>query len=74
MSRVATEIEIDERPVCPRCGGRMNAGVAMVCGPGVSGSIELPPVCASETCRVTGQRERDDAAIAKAIAAGVIDP
>lgn len=65
-----TEVVIDERPKCPRCGEPMNAGVAFVCGRGFSQAFDLPPVCESLAC----QQRRNEDAIARAIAAGVIDP
>lgn len=71
MSR---EVEFDERPRCPRCGGPMDQRFALACGRGgFSEQIPLPPSCADRECGRAGQAERDEAAIARAIAAGVID-
>lgn len=56
--------------VCPDCGGPLKlGGYALACGP-TGGRIKLPDYCASRECA----RARDDAAIARAVAAGVIDP
>lgn len=68
---------VDER--CSRCDGPMeeDAGFAIVCGPdGAGGMIDLPVVrrCADEDCRRAVQAERDEAAIARAVASGVITP
>jgi len=65
-----TEVVIDERPPCPRCGEPMNASVALVNLGGRCESLQLPPMCTSAEC----QRGRDEDAIARAIAAGLIDP
>lgn len=57
---------------CPDCGAEMQpGGVALACG-GKAGSvrIQLPPFCTSRRCR----SEKDAAAVARAVAAGVIDP
>lgn len=70
----AQTVFIDERPACPRCGAPMNASAGFACGRGFSVPFELPPTCTNAECRKAGQRERDEAAIARAIAAGVIDP
>lgn len=64
------EVVIDERPPCPRCGEPMIAGAALVNLGGRCEPVELPPWCTSQEC----QRTRDEDAIARAIAAGVIDP
>lgn len=56
---------------CPACGQPMTkGGVAIVCGPRDSGALPLPDYCSSRDC----QRARDQAAIDRAVAAGVIDP
>ena len=47
----------------------MTGGTAILCGP-AGGSLALPPYCPSPTCR----KARDEAAIARAVAAGIIDP
>lgn len=65
-----TEIVIDERPPCPRCGEPMNAGRALLNFGDRCEELELPPTCTSRECH----RQRDEEAIARAIAAGVIDP
>lgn len=59
-------------PACPDCGLPMEfGGVALACGPhNKSVRVELPPWCSSVRCR----SDRDAAAIAKAVATGVIDP
>lgn len=60
------------RPCCPHCGNPLSrGGVAVACGPRLtSTTIPLADYCADADCR----RARDEAAIAKAVAAGVIDP
>jgi hypothetical protein len=57
---------------CPHCGGPMKRGKALLnfgedqpCE-----EMQLPPVCTSSDC----QAARDDAAIARAIERGIIDP
>jgi hypothetical protein len=45
-------------------------GAAIACGPEGSVKIPLAPYCADPACR----EARDEAAIAKMIEAGVIDP
>lgn len=59
-------------PTCPHCGNVLTpGGVAMVCAAGGKGGTRtLPGYCADRQCA----RDRDDAAIAHAIAAGVINP
>jgi hypothetical protein len=47
-----------------------SGGFAIGCGPAGSVDIPLPAWCADEQCR----RERDEAAMARAIERGVIDP
>lgn len=70
-----TEVVIDERPPCPRCGGPMNAGTAILCfgGPHAE-TLDLPPTCADPDCRRRDQDARDAAALERAIAKGLIDP
>lgn len=56
---------------CPHCKREMvSGGYATACTKTGSVSIALPSYCANPSCRA----DRDAAAIAKAIAAGVIDP
>lgn len=58
---------------CPDCGGPLpKPATAILClGGGQGGTLELPPgPCRSPECR----QARDDAALADAIARGVIDP
>lgn len=58
---------------CSRCGGELVEDVALVnTGHGCI-EMPLPAYCPDAQCRRQGQAERDEAAIAKAIAAGVID-
>jgi hypothetical protein len=45
-------------------------GAAIACGPSGSVKIPLPDYCADREC----QEQRDEAALAKMIEAGVIDP
>lgn len=55
---------------CQHCGTPLTkGGYALACGPG-GGRIKLPDYCADRECA----KARDDAAIARAIAAGIIDP
>lgn len=70
----ARTVDVDERPRCSRCGGPMNAGRAIVTLPRGCQSLDLPATCSDPECRRRGQKERDEAAIARAIADGVIDP
>lgn len=56
---------------CQHCGNPLTpGGVALACGPGGGARIKLPDYCADADCR----RERDERAMADAIARGVIDP
>lgn len=57
---------------CPSCGQPMSSGgFALACGRGgQSARILLPAICTDRACRAA----RDEAAMAKAIAAGVILP
>jgi hypothetical protein len=57
-------------PACPRCGEPMKAGTALLNVGGRCEPLDLPPSCDSLACR----RGRDEEAIARAIAAGVINP
>jgi hypothetical protein len=58
-------------PDCPHCGNPMTpGGAAIACGPDGSVKILLAPYCADPACR----EARDEAALMKMIAAGVIDP
>lgn len=63
---------IKTSPVCPHCGNPITpGGYALVCNTrGRSTTVQLPNFCTNRQCR----SDRDDAAIAKAIADGVIDP
>ena len=56
---------------CERCGARLERGTARLCfGGGESGVLQLPGTCPSRECR----EARDAAALADAIARGVVDP
>jgi hypothetical protein len=72
--RPVREVVVDERPACPRCGGPMNAGVAFLCGPDGGAGLPLPARCIDPECTRADQKARDEAAIERAIAAGIIDP
>jgi hypothetical protein len=56
--------------ICPHCGGPMTCGAALVTSKDSCGVFQLPAQCLSKACR----EARDDAAIARAVEAGVIDP
>lgn len=57
--------------VCPECGDAMTSAAAFLTGArGTCDVIQLPARCLSKACR----EARDDAAIAAAVARGVIDP
>ena len=55
---------------CRHCGTPLEGGTAFVCMPGGGGQVQLPKRCPSADC----QRQRDEAALADAIARGIIDP
>jgi hypothetical protein len=56
---------------CSHCGNPMEpGGAAIACAPSGSVKVPLPPYCADRAC----QEARDEAALAKMIEAGVIDP
>lgn len=58
------------RQCCQHCGNPLTAGgTAILCGPG-GGRMKLPDYCSDPDCR----RDRDEKALARAIADGVIDP
>lgn len=58
-------------PPCPHCGTPLTpGGYALACGSGgKSARIPLPATCTDRDC----PQQRDNAAIERAIAAGVID-
>lgn len=57
--------------VCPHCGGPMESQSAIVCaGDGIGDRLTLPPHCTSKEC----QEARDEAALARAVESGLIDP
>lgn len=64
--------------LCERCGEpmRKQAGFAIACGPDGVAPVDLPVTwsCRDAECRRAGQAERDAAAIARAVASGLIDP
>lgn len=56
---------------CPTCGGPLTeGGTAFLCAPGGGRQLATPSYCPSKECR----KARDDAAIARAIESGLIDP
>lgn len=61
---------------CPDCDQPMTSGgkgVAFLCGPGAPGVVDLPespPRCVNPVCI----KARDEAAMQRAIDAGIIDP
>jgi hypothetical protein len=57
-------------PACPHCGHPMRRGMVFWTAKDGCDEFTLPPACSRPEC----QAARDDAAIAKMIAAGVIDP
>lgn len=67
---------------CGRCGGSLETvpgGMVFLCGPDLwesSGSAQLPPTTrgADSECRSAEQRDRDEDALKRAIARGVILP
>jgi hypothetical protein len=62
---------IQVSPTCPHCGTVLTpGGYAIVCSEAGGARLPLPGHCASRECRTN----RDEAAIADAIAKGVILP
>lgn len=67
---------------CSRCGGELETvpgGMIFLCGPDLwesSGQAQMPPTrrCADPECRDAAQREREQAAMQRAIDRGVILP
>lgn len=55
---------------CRHCGTPLTRGVAFVSGVAGCGEVKLPAQCPSTEC----QAARDAAALADAVARGVIDP
>jgi len=63
---------VGDAPICPHCGGPMTSDVALVNfgGKRKCERVVMPPHCPSEECRAA----RDEAAIARLVERGVIDP
>jgi hypothetical protein len=55
---------------CPHCGGPLTPCVAFLTSEDGCERVELPGYCPSAEC----QKARDDAAVARLIERGVIDP
>jgi hypothetical protein len=58
-------------PTCPACGNPLTpGGSAFLCSDTGGKRVALPSYCADRQCQI----DRDEAAVAKAIASGLIDP